>query len=164
MAEFEEQAAIMDVREAVEKYFEADEIKHEPFDGNNVAHAGFAVKSRFGHVDVFFHAFKDKLLIRAYLPLKAGEQERAKVGEFLMRANYGLKFGGFDYDYDDGEISYRTSIYCGSDEFEPPTYEQIDFALMVGILTVDRYGDALAKVIFGLVEPVDAIESVEDTD
>ena len=164
MAKFTYDDVIMEIREAVEKFFEADEIKHEPFDEHNIAHAGFAVKSRFGHVNVFFHALKDRLLIRTYLPLKAGVEERAKVGEFLLRANYGLKFGCFDFDFDDGEISYRTTIYCGSDEFEPPTYEQIDFALMVGILTVDRYGDALAKVIFGLVEPEDAIESVEDND
>ena len=152
----------MEIRLAVENYFETDEIKHEPFDEHNVAHAGFAVKSRFGHVNVFFHAFKDKLLIRAYIPLKAGEEERAKVGEFLTRANYGLKFGCFDFDFDDGGISYRTTLYCGTDEFELPTYEQIDFALMVGILTVDRYGDALAKVLFGLVEPKDAIDSVDN--
>lgn len=162
MAGFNEQDAIMEIREAVEHFFEVDKIKHDPFDEHNIAHASFGVKSRFGHVDVFFRVQKDKLILRTYLPLKAGQEERSKVGEFLLRANYGLKVGGFDFDFDDGEISYRTTLYCGDDEFEPPTYEQIDFALMVSILTVDKYGDALAKVIFGLVEPEDAIESIEE--
>ena len=87
-----------------------------------------------------------------------------KVAEFLLRANYGLKVGGFDFDFDDGEISYRISIYCGDEEFVPPTYEQIDFAVIIGLMMIEKYGDALVKVMFGLVEPEDAIESVEEND
>ena len=79
----------------------------------------------------------------------------------LHRANYGLNNGNFDFDFNDGEISYRMAIYCGVDEFAPPTYEQIDFALVVGLMMIDKYGDALIKVMFGLVEPADAIEDAE---
>ena len=98
------------------------------------------------------------------LPLSADEEERSKVAEFILRANYGLKVGGFDFDFNDGEISYRTSIYCGSNEFVAPTYEQIDFALVIGMIMVEKYGDALVKVMFGILEPDDAIESVEGDD
>ena len=96
------------------------------------------------------------------LPLESGEEERAKVGEFLHRANYGLRIGGFDYDYDDGQISYRVSLYCGDEEFAPPTFEQIEYALIINLMMVSKYGDALLKVMFGLAEPKDAIETVED--
>ena len=155
---------IKEIREAVEYYFIKEETKHDPFDERNVAHAGYSIHSRLDHVNAFFHVHKDKLVIRIYLPIKAREEDRAKVGEFLHRANYGLSSGSFDFDFDDGEISYRTCFYCGKEDFVPPTYEQIDFTLMVGLLTVDRYADALAKVIFGLVEPEDAIEEIENAD
>ncbi|MBR1805361.1 MAG: hypothetical protein IJ774_03120, partial [Selenomonadaceae bacterium] len=68
------------------------------------------------------------------------------------------------FDFSDGEISYRTSIYCGADEFAPPTYEQIDFALVIGLIMIEKYGNALVKVMFGVLEPDDAIESVESDD
>lgn len=155
---------LKEVRAAVENFFERDNLKYEPFNERNVAKAVYGVKSKFGRATVFFHAYKDKLVIKIMIPLDAAEEERAKVGEFLLRANYGLKVGGFDFDFNDGEISYRISIYCGDEEFSPPTYEQIDFAVIIGLMMVDKYGDALVKVMFGLVEPEDAIEAAEADD
>ena len=155
---------LQEIKAAVENFFKRDDIKHKPFDERNIASAIYSVDSKFGHVTIFFHAYNDKIVLHMMIPLNASEPERHKVAEFLLRANYGLKVGGFDFDFDDGEISYRISIYCGEEEFTPPTYEQIDFAVIIGLLMVEKYGDALVKVMFGLVEPEDAIESVEEDD
>ena len=152
------------VRAAVENFFARDNVNYQPFNERNVAKATYSIDTRFRHVDVFFNVYSDKLILHMILPLSAEEGERAKVAEFLLRANYGLKVGGFDFDFNDGEISYRTSIYCGTDEFVAPTYEQIDFALVIGMIMVEKYGDALVKVMFGVLEPEDAIESVESDD
>lgn len=162
MADSENQVRIMAVREAVEEYFDNEGAKYTPFDEKNVAHATYASDAKFGHVTVVFHAYRDMLILHFILPLKASEEERAKVGEFLLRANYGLKVGGFDFDFNDGEISYRVAIYCGSDEFAPPGYEQIDAALTIGLMMVDKYGNALVKVLFGLAEPEDAVDAAEE--
>lgn len=164
MSELEKRDTTAEIRAAVENFFERDGLKHTPFNERNVASASYSVHSKFGHATVFFHAYKDKLVLHVMIPLNTDEAERSKVGEFLLRANYGLKVGGFDFDFDDGEISYRMSIYCGQDEFAPPTYEQIDFAVIIGLMMIDKYGDALIKVMFGLVEPKDAIDSVEERD
>ncbi len=155
---------LQEVRAAVEKFFERDSLKHEPFDERNVARAIYSVDTKFGHSTVIFHAYKDKLILHMMIPLSADKEERTKVGEFLLRANYGLKVGCFDFDFNDGEISYRISIYCGDENFAPPTYEQIDFAVIIGLMMVEKYGDALVKVMFGLVEPEDAIAAVEGDD
>ena len=152
------------IRAAVEKFFEHDGIKHKPFNDHNVASAIYSVDAKFGHATIYFHAYKDKLILHMIIPITAEEKERGKVAEFLLRANYGLKIGGFDFDFDDGEISYRVSIYCGDEEFAPPTYEQIDFAVVIGLMMIEQYGNALVKVMFGLVEPEDAIDSAEEDD
>ena len=153
-----------EIRAAVENFFEQDKIKFTPFDENNVASAIYNVNTKFGHATVFFRAYNDRLVFHFVIPLSASEEERPKVGEFLLRANYGLKIGGFDFDFDDGEISYRISIYCGEENFSPPTYEQIDFSVIIGLMMIEKYGDALVKVMFGLVEPSDAIEAAEAND
>ncbi|MBQ7454730.1 MAG: hypothetical protein IJS69_06760 [Selenomonadaceae bacterium] len=153
-----------EIREAVEKFFERDEVKFEPFNERNVASAIYSVDTKFGHSTIFFHAYKDRLVFHMMLPLHAGEEERAKVGEFILRANYGLKIGCFDYDLNDGEISYRISIYCGVENFAPPTYEQIDFSVILGLMMIEKYGNELLKVMFGLVEPEDAINAAEADD
>lgn len=164
MADLDKRDTKQEVRAAVEKFFEDEGARYDPFDKRDVAHATYTVESKFGHIEVFFHAYKDMLILHLIVPLKAGEDERAKVGEFLLRANYGLKIGGFDFDFDDGEVSYRVAIYCGEEEFAPPTHEQIDAALTIGIMMIDKYGNDLVKVMFGLAEPTDAIEAAEEND
>ena len=164
MADLTKQEKITAIREAVENYFEAEDAKYDSFTENNVAHATYGIDTKFGHVEIFFRVYSDMLILHFIIPLKAGEDERGKVGEYLLRANYGLKVGGFDFDFDDGEISYRIAIFCGDDEFAPPAYEDIDALLAIGLMMIDKYGDNLVKVMFGLAEPVDAIENAEDDD
>lgn len=161
MADVMKRDTIQEIREAVEDFFKRDNIKHIPFDDHNVATAVYSVDARFGHVKIFFLANRDRLVLRMILPISAGEEEREKVAEFLLRANYGLKIGGFDFDFNDGEISYRISHFCGINDFNPPTYEQIDFSVVVGLMMVEKYGDALGKVIFGMLDPKEAVESAE---
>ncbi|MBQ3444628.1 MAG: hypothetical protein IJG33_15455 [Selenomonadaceae bacterium] len=155
---------LQEVKAAVENFFKRDRVKHEPFNERDVASAIYSVDTKFGHTTIFFHAYDDKLILHLMIPLNAGEEERSKVGEFILRANYGLKVGCFDFDFNDGEISYRIALYCGDSEFAPPTYEQIDFSVIIGLMMIERYGDALVKVMFGLVEPADAIAAVEAND
>ncbi len=164
MSDLEKRDKTATIRAAVENFFEVDSVKHEPFDERDVASAVYSVDTKFGHATVFFRAYNDKLVLRMIIPLNADEKERSKVAEFLLRANYGLKVGCFDFDFDDGEISYRIALYCGEDEFAAPTYEQIDFAVVVGLLMIEKYGDALVKVMFGLLEPQEAVESAEQND
>lgn len=164
MSDLEKRDTTAEIRAAVEKFFEVDNVKYEPFDERDVASAIYSVDAKFGHATVFFRAYEDKLVLRMVIPLNADEKERSKVAEFLLRANYGLKVGCFDFDFDDGEISYRIALYCGEDEFIAPTYEQIDFAVVVGLLMIEKYGNALVKVMFGLLEPQEAVESAEEND
>lgn len=164
MTDLNKRDTTAEIRAAVENFFERDKIKFAPFDENDVASASYNVDTRFGHATVFFRAYKDRLVLRMIIPVSADEEARSKVGEFLLRANYGLKVGGFDFDFNDGEISYRIAIFCGIDDFAPPTYEQIDFSVIVGLMMIEKYGNALVKVMFGVLEPEDAIESVEAED
>ena len=161
MANLIKQKRIKAVREAVENYFEAEGTKYFSFKERNTAQASFATNTRFGHVTIFFRAYMDMLVLHFVIPLKATEEERGKVGEFLLRANYGSRVGGFDMDFDDGKIYYRVTISCGYLEFAPPTNEQINAALSIGIMMVEKYGDGLVKVMFGLAEPEDAIIAAE---
>lgn len=161
MADFDNEERIQEIKDAVEDFFEREEAKHQPFNEKNVAVAGYSVDTKFGGVRIFFHAHSDQLLIKAMLPVNADEEERSNVGEFLLRANYGLKVGCFDFDFRDGEISYRISLFCGRDEFNPPTYEQINFAVIIALMMVEKYGNALVKVMFGMLDPEEAIELAE---
>ena len=93
MADLTERDTTAEIRAAVENFFEQDKIKFTPFDEHNVASAIYNVDTKFGHATIFFRVYKDRLVFHFIIPLNAGEEERSKVAEFLLRANYGLKVG-----------------------------------------------------------------------
>ena len=147
-----------EIRKAVESYFEKENFTYSGFNEKNVASISFNVESKISSVRIRFQAQKNMLLIRAMLPIKANEDVRPAVAEYLLRANYGMKIGGFDFDFNDGELSFRASFYCGD---VAPTHEQIDYAIKSCVVLTQRYGDGLLKVIFGLQSPKDAIQEID---
>jgi hypothetical protein len=89
---------------------------------------------------------------------KVPENSRRSIAEAVCRANYGLKVGKFEFDLEDGELRYQTSIPL-SDEF--PDDEVLDHILYVGGAMVDRYVPAFLSIIYGNEDVKLAIEAAE---
>ena len=51
-----------------------------------------------------------QFLFYVIAPVKAPEEVRAAVAEYITRANYGLRIGNFEMDYTDGEVRYKSSL------------------------------------------------------
>ena len=84
--------------------------------------------------------------LRSVFPFHVPQGKRVDCAIAVAVANYGLCDGSFDYDVNDGEISFRlTSSYrestLGNDLFE--------YMLMVSAGTVDDYNDRLLKLSKG---------------
>lgn len=112
---------------------------------------------------------KELVLFYSYCPVKAPEDKRPILADFLTRANYGLYIGNFEMDYNDGEIRYKTSVDVeGNKSTEEGEAEpvQLTFALMkrlvydnVGVM--DKYMPGIMAVIYGGASPTEAIAKVE---
>ncbi len=63
-----------DVIAAVENFFTRDKVRYRPFDERNVAKATYSIDTKFRHIDIFFHAYRDKLVLHMILPLSADEE------------------------------------------------------------------------------------------
>lgn len=99
-----------------------------------------------------------QLLVYSICPNKTPEAKFVKVQEFLTRANFGLKFGNFEFDYDDGEIRFKTSVqFEGDFDFTP----MIEECISLNIATFDRYLSGILQVIFTDISPKEAIASIE---
>lgn len=92
------------------------------------------------------------------LPVRVPEEARAAVGEFLTRANYGLRIGNFEMDFGDGEVRYKSSI-----DFEGVTLQLplIRNVIYPAVQTMDRYLPGIMGVIYGGKTPENAIAEVE---
>jgi hypothetical protein len=100
----------------------------------------------------------EQMLFYAVAPVKAAEEVRSDVAEYLTRANYGLRIGNFELDYHDGEVRYKASLDF---ESETLTYNFIRNAIYPAVQTMDRYLKGLLSVMFGGRTPVEAIQEVE---
>ena len=100
-----------------------------------------------------------RILSYCYIGVKAEEETMANVAEFLHRANYGLTFGNFELDYNDGEIRYKMALNC-TDKI--PGDDAVRDALIIPLSMIERYGDGLLSVMMSSVAPKDAIEKIEN--
>ena len=90
--------------------------------------------------------------------IKADEDSMAEMAEFLHRANYGMFFGCFELDFDDGEIRFRTSFNCREGLPGPETLEDLwDMPTMM----MNRYGNGILAVTMGLLSAEEAIKRIE---
>ena len=129
--------------------FEAGEtILHTRFQGENGewdCHA--QVREEFGQF-VFY----------SIAPTEAPATRRVAVAEYLHRANFGLAFGNFEFDYDGGQVRFRTAVDVDNGPLTENLIRQVVYA---NLTLMDRYLPGLLAVSAG-VAPKDAIAQIEE--
>jgi hypothetical protein len=94
-------------------------------------------------------------------PVRADEAHRARVAEYITRANFGLILGNFEMDYEDGEIRYKTSIDVEGAGLSGALVRHVVHA---NVQAMDRYLPGLMLVLADGATPEAAIDRVESTD
>jgi hypothetical protein len=100
----------------------------------------------------------EQFLFYAIAPLKAPENVRHAVAEYITRANYGLRIGNFEMDYDDGEVRYKSSLDFEGEELTPNLIKR---AIYPAVHTLDFYLPGLLNVMYGNKTPQEAIAEAE---
>lgn len=106
-------------------------------------------------------------MVYGILNSKASESKRARVAEYLHRANYGLNIGNFEFDYDDGEVRYKVYTECNNNKLI--NEDIIQSSIFIPIMMMDLYGKNLLKVMLNddvsiekAIEEVEEVEEVEE--
>ena len=147
------------IADAIREYLDNDDWHYKFDDERGVFTAGIAVGSKIQNVQLNIQVGEKDFTCYFKLPLAATKEVRRKIVEYITRANYGLKNGNFELDYNDGEIRYKTFAPVLDDA--APSEELIRFSIFVGVAMVSRYGDGLAEVLFNVKEPLEAIIEAE---
>ena len=93
-----------------------------------------------------------------YSPVRVPEGARLAVAETIARANYGLKVGKFEMDFEEGELRFQAAQILTEDSLEESV---IDRLLSTTMSMLDMYLPAVLSVIYGNELPKDAIRCVE---
>jgi hypothetical protein len=92
-------------------------------------------------------------------PINIPEEKRSVISEYITRANYGLKIGNFELDYSDGEVRYKTSIDVENHQISPALMSNL---VQANLWTMDRYLPGIFLVVYGEVQPADAVYRIEN--
>jgi len=145
--------------EGMNRFFTADDWKFSQLEGKEILRMGFSGDN--GQWTCFAQAREEQeqFVFYSSCPVKAPEEKRHALAEFLTRANWGLVVGNFEMDYTDGEVRYKTSISVKDGEVLAPGL--IKHAVYPNVLTMDQYLPGIMAVLYGDVSPADAIAKVE---
>ena len=105
------------------------------------------------------HVFANPTDIEAVCvcPIKATEDVRSQVAEYITRANCMLKFGSFRLDYRSGEVRFA----CALSAMEgTPSLRDVDRTIAIPFLMMNRYGDGLVKNLMGYGNPEEDLAAI----
>ncbi len=91
-------------------------------------------------------------------PVRVPDGARPAIAETLTRANYGLKVGAFELDWNDGELRFHASQILSDGNLND---EVIGRLMGTTFAMLDMYLPAVMSVIYGNELPLDAIRCAE---
>lgn len=139
-------------------HMEEHEYRYEFDREEGIIRLRFKIKGKLDHVR-FVLIIKDTHYVSyGCIDMNAEESQRKEVAEYLTRANFGLWFGNFELDMNDGEIRYKVCVDC---DHTTLSGQMIERSLDIPIAMYQRYGDEMLKVMFGMESAEEAIKIAE---
>ncbi len=148
-----------DLYSFVRSYLQDDGWNPQPVPDMNAIETGFQGDNGTLFCRAFMLEEKRQIVFYSVLPNKTPLHRRVKAMEFITRANFGLGIGNFELDLNDGEIRFKTSIDVEGGQITPT---QLETLIYINVLTMDRYLPGLNAVMFGDLDPLDALQEVQD--
>jgi hypothetical protein len=101
---------------------------------------------------------RGQLLIHSVRDGRIPEEHRPAVGSFVHRATFGMVLGNFEFDLDDGDLRFKTSIDVEGDRLSETL---LDHLILANIAAFGRYLPGVDAVLDG-ADPAAAVADVED--
>lgn len=112
--------------------------------------------SKVGTVIIRLLIEDGQIIAVATCPMKVDANDATtmqRVSEYFHRVTYGMKNGTFDFDFNDGEAQFRTSMLVRE---ALPSDDTLGFLIAMGPTMWSRFGDGFFKVAFEGADPKEA--------
>lgn len=155
-------AGILKLKKHIQKFLDKDDWKYSWEEERNAFRMGMNLDCKLKNCTLLVFLKDSFYIVYATINVGADEECRAQVMEAITRINYGLRWGNFELDLSDGEIRYKLLVDCGDDYDCMPSPSVIKRSLLFPAHSVQKYGDALLAVMYGLKTPQQAVEEAEN--
>jgi hypothetical protein len=150
------------IANAVNNFLIEDDWKYSFDEERGIFKFGLNLKGKLKKISYIVDIKEDEYLVYAVSPLGADEDDAkmmANMSEFICRANYGLKMGNFELDFNDGEIRYKIHVLC---EGIVPNFATVKRSVYCPASMFDRYGSGIVDIIFNDVSGKTAVKKCEN--
>jgi hypothetical protein len=141
----------------VESYFTSEEWNYEFDEGSGAFRAGASIPCKLKNTRLLIICRDNGIMARMSISIGTDDENEIQVMEFITRANHGLTYGSFQMDLDNNAIEYVIYMPCE----DVPSESAIHRMITTGIFMLQKYGDALLSVMFGMRNAKDAVEEAE---
>lgn len=151
------------IAQAIDGFLTEDEWKYDFDRDRGVFRFGVSIEGRMKQVRYTIGVSSDSFVVYASYPLGGDPEDKdlmARLCEFITRANYGMKWGCFEMDWDDGEIRFKVFVDC---EGILPSREIIMNSVVSPGMICNRYADGFIDVIFREADAEKAVAKCEGT-
>ena len=130
-------------------------------DEKGVFEFGITIGGKIRKVNYLIRISDNEYIVYLTSPIgadKNNERMMAAMAEFVCRANYGLKYGNFEFDMRDGEIRFKSFVDCSA---ITPTQEMVRNSIHYPAGIFDNYCDGILGIIFGDMSAKEAVDQCE---
>ncbi len=101
-----------------------------------------------------------RVMVTSFLPVKASQDTRIAIAELFARINASLSIGIWNFDMDDGSLTYGVGV-----DLMDCTISQAMFERMFGVnlAIVDSYANTILSVVYGGKTASEAWEAYQAT-
>lgn len=143
------------------EFFEEDEWDFQWMSGLSVLSMSYSGRNGRWMCYAQAREMQQQFVFYSTLPVNAPEVQRARMAEFITRANYGMILGNFEMEYETGEIRYKTSLDVEGAELSMPLIRQVVYANLV---ITDHYLPGIMRVLYSDISPLEALSEIEYDD
>lgn len=153
----------VDIAQAIDRFLTEDDWKYYFNAEKGVFRFGASIEGKMKKVQYTIGVNSDSYVVYASYPLGGDPEDKDlmdRLCEFITRANYGMKRGCFEMDWDDGEIRFKVFVDCDG---SLPSREIIKNSVVCPGMVCNRYADGIIDVIFRDAGAEEAVAKCEDT-
>ncbi len=143
------------------QYFDKQQWKYQlPEKGKNIAFFGIGTQNGKFHCIIDIDEVDTKIIFFSIYPINVPKKVRIAMSELIIRLNYILFFGGFEMDFENGEVRFKTSIIYEDGEL---TEKMIEHIVKDNITSMDTYFELLNSLITEKITMTEAIKKINNS-
>ena len=143
-------------------YFDRMKIPYIEETESNIIWVVLPIDNKMQKIKMAVLCRDNYISVNAFVPYNADEEVRQNVADYIARASHSMVHGNFKLNLKNGEVFFKLTLNC--EERSSLSDGLLGRTFTLPHMVLEKYGDGLLAVMFGLKSPEEAIDFAEYVD